>query len=105
MKKFEANTENRIKHTSTFAEAFEQLLRVYELEDGYLKVKVVAAWHELFGPVVSKRTKEVFYKDRKLFVRIQSAALKKELSMSKSNIIGLINAKVEKVAITEVVFL
>lgn len=81
------------------------MLSLYELEEGYLKTTVVQQWHTLFGPVVSKRTREAYYKDRKLYVRLSSAPLKKELSMTKSRVIGLINSAIGKQALIDIVFL
>jgi predicted nucleic acid-binding Zn ribbon protein len=105
MKHIDLKSESRTQGTSSLGEAFEKLIQLYALEEGYLKTTVVQQWHSLFGPVVSKRTREVYYQDRKLYVKISSAPLKKELSMTKSRIIGLINAAVGRQALVDIVFL
>ncbi len=104
-KNFEHKTEKRDKSTSSLAEAMDKLLHVYELEEGYTRTRVFQSWNSVLGPVVAKRTRQLTFKDKKLFVKLSSAPLKKELSMSKSWVIGMLNAEIGQPAIEEIVFL
>jgi predicted nucleic acid-binding Zn ribbon protein len=105
LKNFEHKTESREKNTSSLAQTMDKLLHVYELEEGYTRTKVLQSWNSVLGPVVAKRTRQISFQDKKLFVRISSAPLKKELSMSKSKVIGMLNAEIGKPAIEELIFL
>lgn len=86
-------------------EAIEQMLNVYKIKRRYDETAVVAAWPELVGKSVANRTKELFIRDRKLFLRIESSVIKNELMMIRTQIIDKINEEAKGVLVTEIVFL
>ena len=57
------------------------------------------------GNAIASRTLKVFIRDKKLYVKLSSAPLRNELSMSKSKIITLLNKDFEKTVIDEVIFI
>jgi predicted nucleic acid-binding Zn ribbon protein len=86
-------------------EAIEQMLNVYKIKRRYDETAVVAAWPELVGKSVANRTKELFIRDRKLFLRIESSVIKNELMMIRTQIIDKINEEAKGILVTEIVFL
>ena len=86
-------------------EAIESLLRVYQLQNKYDETYIVAHWEEIMGKPIAARTTKVFIKDKKLFLGLDSAPLKKELLMAKQKMIELLNKTAQQDIITEVVFL
>ncbi len=89
----------------TLKEAMAQLLNVYRLKGKFDETNVIAAWEEVMGVAVANRTKEIFIKDKKLFVRIESSVIKNQLVMMRSQIIENLNQKSGTVVVTEIVFL
>jgi hypothetical protein len=57
------------------------------------------------GNTVSKRTTNLFFREKKLIVELNSAPLKQELTLSKSKIIELFAKEVGPGIVEEVVFL
>jgi hypothetical protein len=55
--------------------------------------------------MISNRTSKIFIKNKKLYVQINSAPLKNELSMSKSKILEMLNRDVSADVVEEVIFL
>ena len=86
-------------------EAIEQMLKVYRLKRKFDETSLVVAWPEMMGKAIANRTKEIFIRDRKLFVRIESAVIKNELVMMRSNIIEKMNERAGSSIIDEIVFL
>jgi predicted nucleic acid-binding Zn ribbon protein len=86
-------------------EAIEQMLNVYKLKRKFDETSIVLAWPEMMGRAIANRTKDIFIRDRKLFVRIESAVIKNELVMMRSNIIEKINEKAGASIIDEIVLL
>jgi predicted nucleic acid-binding Zn ribbon protein len=86
-------------------EAIEQMLNVYKLKRKFDETSIVLAWPEMMGRAIANRTKDIFIRDRKLFVRIESAVIKNELVMMRSNIIEKINEKAGSSIIDEIVLL
>ncbi|TAH04799.1 MAG: DUF721 domain-containing protein [Sphingobacteriales bacterium] len=89
----------------TLKEAMAQLLNVYRLKGKFDETNVIAAWQDIMGVAVANRTKEIFIKDKKLFVRIESSVIKNQLVMMRSQIIENLNQKSGTVVVTEIIFL
>ncbi|QEC77589.1 DUF721 domain-containing protein [Mucilaginibacter ginsenosidivorax] len=95
----------RKTNDKSLKEAIEQMLNVYKIKRRYDETGVVAAWPELVGKSVANRTKELFIRDKKLFLRIESSVIKHELMLMRSQIIDKINAEAKGVLVEEIVFL
>ena len=98
-------TYPRKKDAAPLADAFQDLLKAYRLEDTYQEKLLISSWPELVGKTIADRTSNVYIKDKKLFVKITSGPVKKELQLNKSKVIALIEAEVGKGIVDEVVFL
>ena len=72
-------------------DAIEQMLNVYKLKRKFDETSLVVAWPEIMGKAIGNRTKEIFIRDRKLFVRVESSVIKNELLMMRTNIIEKMN--------------
>jgi hypothetical protein len=95
----------RNAHTATLKDAIDELLNVYKLRGKYNETHVIAAWSRLMGPMISNRTGKIFIKNKKLYVQINSAPLKSELSMSRSKILEMLNRDVSEKVLEEVIFI
>ncbi|EKB48393.1 DUF721 domain-containing protein [Cecembia lonarensis] len=104
MNKYKDHT-GRKKDVAPLQEAFQELLKAYRLKDKFDERKVIQAWPEMMGRTVAMRTESLFVKEKKLFVKISSGPLKKELSMNRSKILNLIEKQFGNAVIEEVVFL
>ena len=89
----------------TLKEAMEQMLKVYRLKGKYDETFAVASWEEVVGKAVGSRTKEIFIRDKKLFVRLESSVVKNELKMMRTKIIANLNEKAGAEVIQEIIFL
>lgn len=86
-------------------EAIEQMLNVYKLKQKFDETSLVVAWPEMMGKAVANRTKDIFIRNHKLFIRLESAVIKNELLMMRSNIIDKMNERAGAKIIDEIVFL
>ena len=78
----------------------------YELYrgSGYLdEVKVINSWPKVVGSFIASHTIDLSIKDGRLFVRVDSDALRSELSYSKSLLMKNLNDLVGKEVITEII--
>jgi len=89
----------------TIKQAMEKLLDVYRLRRKFDETSILTAWPELIGPAIANRTQQIYIKDKKLFVRVESTVIKNELAMMRRQIIGGVNEYVGKVVIEEFVIL
>jgi predicted nucleic acid-binding Zn ribbon protein len=87
------------------ADAFQDLLKAYRLEDTFQEKLLISSWPELVGKTIADRTSNVYIKDKKLFVKITSGPVKKELQLNKSKVIALIESQIGKGIVDDVIFL
>ena len=86
------------------ADAFQDLLKSYRLEDTFQEKLLLASWPTLMGKTIADRTSNLYIKDKKLFVKITSGPVKKELQLNKSKVMALIETEVGKGVVEEIIF-
>ena len=62
------------------------------------------SWENVVGKMISKHTIKLNIRKKTLFVKLDSSALKNELSFSKERIIKSLNDEVGEVVIDKIVF-
>jgi predicted nucleic acid-binding Zn ribbon protein len=95
----------RKAETSSLKEAIDELLNAYKLRGKFNETHIVASWSRIMGPAIANRTSKIFIKNKKLYVQLNSAPLKSELSMSKSKIVEILNKDLKEELLEEVIFL
>ncbi|QCR24027.1 DUF721 domain-containing protein [Pontibacter sp. SGAir0037] len=86
-------------------ESIKALLKAYRIQGKLNEVDLVQRWESIMGKPIAMKTKELYFKDHKLFVRLTSAPLKHELNMSKTKVADLLNKAMGEEVVKEVVFL
>ena len=64
---------------------------------------ITTRWEELAGPLVARHTTQLSYFDNKITLYLDSAPLKQEISMRKSELIAKINKGLKSSIIKEIV--
>ena len=78
----------------------------YELHKGpdYVdELKVINSWKKVVGPFIASHTIDLAIRNHVLYVRVDSDALRNELSYSKSLLLKNLNEMVGKEVISEIV--
>lgn len=94
----------RKSNESTLKEAIDRLLKAYKLEDKLREIEVLKSWEELMGRAVALRTKDIYIDNQILYVKMDSAVLRDELSMAKETIKLKINQKAGKELVKDIWF-
>ncbi|MEZ5082483.1 MAG: DUF721 domain-containing protein [Bacteroidales bacterium] len=89
----------------TLKEVIRNLLDAYKLNDKLLETKLINNWEKIAGGYISKYTETLYVKKRILYIKLNSPAIKHELSFAKSKLIKSLNDSVSNDAIDEIVFL
>ncbi len=84
-------------------QVLQQMLERYKLDEKVNEVKLINNWEKLMGKTIAKYTQEIYVNRKKLFIRVQSAPLKQELTYSRDKIIELVNGEIGEGYINEVV--
>ncbi|MFZ4399075.1 MAG: DUF721 domain-containing protein [Bacteroidales bacterium] len=89
----------------TLKEAIEQLLSAYKMDSKINETRIIQAWENVCGVMISRHTERMYIKNKILFVKVDSAALKNELSYAKTKLTKALNSSVNEDVISEIVFL
>jgi hypothetical protein len=83
--------------------AIEEFLDSYRLRDKLGEAKVLAAWTKVVGEMVAKNTGKLYIRNKVLFVKVDSSALRNELMFARNKIIAALNKEAGSTVITEIV--
>ena len=93
------------RNEQTIKEAINELLDAYRLRDKLNETRLLQSWGEVTGKMISNHTVDLFIKRKILYVKLDSPALKNELSYSKEKIIDLLNTEAGLEVIRKIVFI
>lgn len=94
---------SRKKEAAPLEAAFNDLLKAYRLEGKFREKSLIHDWPEIVGKTISDRTDSVSIKDKKLYVKLSSGPVKKELMMNKSKMLMLIEEKYGKGVVDDLI--
>lgn len=83
-------------------DAISAFLKDNNLESKLNETKIISAWESVVGKLISRHTNQMYVKDRILFVRVDSAALREELSFQRSKLVKKLNHAAGILAIDEI---
>lgn len=89
---------------TTLKQAIDRLLETYRLSSKMRELDIIQSWEEMMGKAIARRTKEIYFKDKTLFIHLESSVLREELMMGRSKIMQMINEKAGSEIVTDVVF-
>jgi len=89
----------------TLKEAILRLLKTYRLQDGINETKLINSWDKIVGKMITNHTEDLYIKNKKLFIKLDSPALKHELSFAKEKLIKSLNDSVSQQVIEDIIFL
>lgn len=81
----------RISNETSLGDAIAKILKAYRLDGKLREIDVLSKWDELMGRAVSLRTRNIYIKNRILYLEIDSSVMRDELLNGKSIIIQRIN--------------
>ena len=91
------------------AEPIGDLIRNYAKsmgkENDYLQAKIVNNWTDIVGQAIANVTIKIYFNNFKLFLKVDSATVKNELTILKQALITKINRYVTKELINDIIFI
>ena len=86
-------------------EAIEKLLHTYKLKSKVQEAHLVNAWERIMGKLIERHTRDLYIKNKKLYVKLDSAVVRQELSYARSKVLERVNEELGAGVVEEVVFL
>ena len=94
----------RKSETSSVKEAIDAMLDTYKLRGKFDESKLINSWEAMMGKPISRRTEKLFIKEKVLFVKLNSAPLRHELTISKTKVLEIIHKNFDDSLVVDVKF-
>ena len=85
-------------------DALAAFLKDNNLESKLQETRVINAWEEVVGKLIARHTDQMQIKDRVLYIKVDSAALREELSYQRSKLVKSMNKAADVEAIDDIRF-
>ena len=90
------------KNAVTLKEAIELMVKEFKLRSGLNESRIREKWGVVMGSMIARHTSNISLRKGKLYLKIDSAALKHELTYSKDKIKEIFNKELGENVITDV---
>ena len=95
----------RKQNTEILGDVIRQVLRENHLDERLYEVQLIRSWETVLGTYINSYPENLYIKNKLLYARISSAALRHELFLSKSLLIGNLHKAVGVQVINDIHFL
>lgn len=102
--KYKDKFSNRKSGTSSLKEAIEAMIDSYRLRGKFDQTKLINSWETMMGKPIARRTEKIFLKEKVLFVKLNSAPLRQELTIAKTKVLEIIHRDFDKEMVIDVKF-
>jgi predicted nucleic acid-binding Zn ribbon protein len=75
----------------TLKDVLNEFMKSFHINDKIDELRLKASWEKVMGKMIALHTVNLYLKNKTLFITLDSAALKNELSYAKKKIINLLN--------------
>lgn len=96
--------EKKRSSDQSLKQAIDEMMKTLHLDVKLNEIRLIGSWEKVMGKTVSNRTSQLYIRDKKLFVSLNSASLREELHNERERIIKLLNEEAGVAAIEEIVF-
>lgn len=93
----------RESNEQTLKEVIEQLLKTYRIEGKVHEQMLISKYPEVVGPMIARYTENLRIRNRTLFLTINSAVVKNELSYAREKLTKSLNDAAGKDVIDKIV--
>jgi predicted nucleic acid-binding Zn ribbon protein len=91
--------------TGHIGEAIRDMLDTYRLTSRFDEATVIANWERLMGKPIARHTAKLYFRDKVLFVHLDSPGLRHDLSFSKPKMLEILEAEYGKGVVREIVLM
>lgn len=94
----------RLANNQTLREVIEELISAYHIEDKLNQSKVIGLWDQVVGKMIARDTTHLYIKNRILYVKLNSPALREELGYARSKLVKSLNKAAGGEVIIDIAF-
>ena len=94
----------RRNNAEQIGDVIRKFFRINGLESPLNEYRLVQAWKDVVGPVISKYTSNLYIKNQILYVHLTSSVLRQELMMGRDILVRNLNERVGAQVIVNIIF-
>ncbi len=95
----------RISNNQSIREVIEELLSAYHIEDKVNETRVIGLWDKVVGKMIARETTHLYIKNKILYVKLNSPALRQELGYARTKLVKMLNKAAGQDVISDIAFL
>jgi|AntAceMinimDraft_9_1070365.scaffolds.fasta_scaffold01821_7 predicted nucleic acid-binding Zn ribbon protein len=89
---------------NSLGDVLKQLFDAYGWTEKMDSVRIINSWEKIVGGIFAKHTTNLYVKNKKLYVILDSSVLRNELYMERSTLVKKLNNEIGKKVIDEIIF-
>jgi len=93
----------RRSNTQSLSEVIQEYIKTMRIERKLKEVDIVQSWEELLGKTIARYTRNIYIRNKVLYVELNSSVVKNELFMMREEIRRRINEREGEEIITSVI--
>lgn len=97
------SSKNSKNGFQSLGQAIRDMLNSYRITDKYDEATLIASWERIAGKPIAKRTKNIYIRDKVLFVELDSPSMKHDFSLHKTQVLELFKKEFGANIITNII--
>ena len=93
----------RKKNTQKIEDVIKEYLKALNIDGKLKEVNLIKSWDDIVGKTIARSTTDIYIKDRKLFVRLNSSVIRNELFMLRDGLKKALNDRAGEQLIDEII--
>ena len=93
----------RKKNTQKIDDVVREYLKALKIDDKLKEVKLIKSWDDVVGKTIARSTNDIYIKDRKLYVKLNSSVIRNELFMLRDGLKKALNDRAGEELIDEII--
>jgi len=94
----------RKKNTQKLDEVIQEYLKALKIDDKLKEVRLIRSWKTMVGKTIARSTKDIYIKNRKLYIILTSSVIRNELFMIRDELKNKLNEEAGDSIIDEINF-
>lgn len=104
-KKYSDNFASKRVEGASLGDVLKKLVNQYGIGEKLVEARVISVWEDVVGKMIARHTVKLYIRKNKLFIQLDSAALKNEIAYARTKLLETIREKTESNLIDEIVIL
>ena len=93
----------RKNNTEKIGKVIQDYIEALDVNGKLKEVRLIRSWEEIVGKTIAKKTDDIYIKNGKLFVKMNSSVARNELSILKTSLINRLNEKAGDTIISDII--